>query len=93
MKALWKGQVLAQSDNTQLVEGTHYFPPESVQPEFFQASDKQTRCHWKGTASYFDVVVNGQRLENAAWLYPNTYPAAKSVEGYYAFWNQIEVVD
>ena len=90
-KATWNGAVLAESERTQLVEGNHYFPPESLNREYFRESDKQTECPWKGTASYFDIVVDGQTNKDAAWYYPAPKPAAKNIEAHVAFWNGVTV--
>ena len=69
MKAIWNGTVIAQSDETVVVEGNHYFPRESIDPQYFAASDNRSVCHWKGTANYFHVEVDGKRNPNAAWYY------------------------
>ena len=91
MKATWMGTVIADSDDTVVVEGNHYFPPDAVRKEYFQESALETVCPWKGTARYYDVVVDGQRNENAAWHYPETLEAAANIRGYVAFWNGVEV--
>lgn len=91
MKALWKGAVLAESEETRVVEGNQYFPPESIRSEYFQPSQTHTVCGWKGTASYYDVVVDGETNADAAWYYPETKDAAKEIEGYVAFWKGVEV--
>ncbi len=90
-KALWNGQVVAESDKTEMVEGNQYFPPDSVRKEYLQPGDKETVCPWKGTASYYNVVVDGNVNENAAWYYPNPKDAAKQIKDYVAFWNGVEV--
>ncbi len=90
-KALWNGQVVAESDKTEVVEGNQYFPPDSVRKEYLQPGDKETVCPWKGTASYYNVVVDGNVNENAAWYYPNPKDAAKQIKDYVAFWNGVEV--
>ena len=90
-KAIWNGVVLAESDRCEVVEGNHYFPPDSVRREHFRASDTHTVCPWKGTASYYDVVVNGQTNQDAAWYYPEPKPAAKQIRHYVAFWRGVEV--
>ncbi len=92
MKAIWKDKILAESDETVIVEGNHYFPPEAIKPEFFQESRKHTVCPWKGTASYYNIVVNGDLNRDAAWFYPLASDAAKRVEGYVAFWHGVRVV-
>ena len=92
-KATWNGAVLAENDgaNVQLVEGNIYFPPEAVNKAFFNDSQTHTVCPWKGTASYFDVVVDGKANKDAAWYYPDTKDAAKHVKGYVAFWKGVSV--
>ena len=92
MKAIWNDKVLAESDETIIVEGNHYFPPQAINEEYFQESNSHTVCPWKGTASYYDVVVNGDVNRNAAWYYPSASPAAKNIEGYVAFWHGVRVV-
>ena len=91
MKASWNDQILAESDDTVVVEGNHYFPSDSINNEFFAASDYQTVCPWKGTAHYYDVVVIGERNANAAWYYPDTKDAANNIKGHVAFWHGVEV--
>lgn len=91
MKAIWNGAVLAESDRTEVVEGNHYFPADSIDRTYFEPSDKHTTCPWKGLASYYHVVVNGQRNEDAAWYYPEPKPAARQVEGRVAFWRGVRV--
>jgi uncharacterized protein (DUF427 family) len=93
MKAIWNDTVLAESDDTEVVEGNHYFPPESIDKDFFEASDHTSVCPWKGTASYFSIVVDGERNENAAWTYPNPKDAASEIKDHVAFWNGVEVVE
>ena len=92
-KATWNGKVIAQADTSevQLVEGNVYFPPDKVEPAFLKSSDTHTFCPWKGTASYYDVVVEGQVNKDAAWYYPDTKDAARHVKGYVAFWKGVEV--
>ena len=91
VKAVWNGKVIAESDKTEVVEGNHYFPPESVKKEFFKKSSNHTTCPWKGEASYYDVVVDGEINEGAVWYYPEPKEAAKNIKGYVAFWNGVEV--
>lgn len=91
MKAIWNDQIIAESDNTVVIENNHYFPKESIKQEFFRQSDTQTRCPWKGVASYFTLEVNGKSNPDAAWYYPETSHAAKPIEGYVAFWKGVEV--
>jgi uncharacterized protein (DUF427 family) len=92
-KAVWNGKVIAESDQTIVVEGNHYFPPESVHKEYLKESDYHTTCPWKGNASYFDVVIEGQVNRNAAWYYPEPKKAANQIKGYVAFWNGVSVQD
>jgi uncharacterized protein (DUF427 family) len=92
MKAIWKGQVLAESDDTVVVERNHYFPADSMQREFFRASATHTICPWKGEAFYYDVVVDGEVNRDAAWHYPEPKPAAEEIRGRVAFWHGVEVV-
>lgn len=90
-KAMWKGAVIAQSDETIVVEGNHYFPRNSINPEYFTESGAHTSCPWKGMASYFDVVVNGNVNRGAAWYYPEPKPAAEEIRNYVAFWRGVKV--
>jgi uncharacterized protein (DUF427 family) len=91
MKAMWNGQLLAESDKTINVENNQYFPAETINKEFFKPSNTHTECHWKGTASYYNIVVEGKENKDAAWYYPNTKPMAKNIEGYIAFWKGVTV--
>jgi len=91
MRAIWKGVVLADSDETVVVEGNHYFPAGSVRREHFRESETHTVCPWKGTASYYDVVVGGEVNADAAWYYPEAKDAAKEIEGRVAFWRGVRV--
>lgn len=91
MRAIWKDCVIAESDNTVVVEGNHYFPPESLKREHFRDSSQQSICPWKGTASYFDVVVNDEVNPGAAWYYPEPKSAAKEIRGHVAFWRSVTV--
>ena len=91
MKATWKGAVLAESDETVVVEGNHYFPANSVTREHFRESETHTTCPWKGEASYYDVVVGGEVNRDAAWYYPSPKDAAKEIEGRVAFWRGVKV--
>lgn len=92
-KAVWNGTTLAESDDTKVVEGNHYFPPDSINRASFRDSDAHTVCGWKGTASYYDVVVDEQVNEQAAWYYPDPKPEAAEIKDYVAFWKGVEVVD
>lgn len=91
MRAIWKDCVIAESDNTVIVEGNHYFPPESLKREHFRDSTRYTVCPWKGTASYFDVVVNDEVNPGAAWYYPEPKAAAEEIRGRVAFWRGVTV--
>ncbi|WP_218943652.1 DUF427 domain-containing protein [Exilibacterium tricleocarpae] len=93
MRAIWNGAVIAASDDTEVVEGNHYFPPESLNREFLQLSDTQTVCGWKGTASYYTVVVNGKQNPDAAWFYPEPKQAAEQITDYVAFWRGVDVIE
>ncbi|MEU7765739.1 DUF427 domain-containing protein [Nocardia sp. NPDC049190] len=91
--ATWHGRVLATSDDTIIVEGNHYFPADSVVTEFFQSSDTHTLCPWKGTASYYTVVVDGESNVDAAWYYPDPKSDAAQIKNYVAFWRGVDVTD
>lgn len=90
-KATWEGAVLAESPSTVEVEGNQYFPPDSLRAEHFRPSEQHTVCPWKGTASYYDVEVNGKTNAGAAWYYPAPKPAAERIKGYVAFWKGVRV--
>ena len=92
MRAIWKGTTIAQSDETVVVEGNHYFPPSAIVSDHFEASDKKSYCGWKGEASYYNVVVAGDVNRDAAWFYPTPKDAASQITGYIAFWKGVEVV-
>ena len=92
MKAMWKGILLAESDDTVVVEGNHYFPPGSLNMVHFRPSEHTSVCGWKGTASYYDVVVGGDVNRDAAWYYPEPKPAAKQITDRVAFWRGVEVL-
>ena len=91
MKAVWNEVVIAESDATVVVEGNHYFPPDSLNQEFLKQSSTTTVCGWKGTANYFDVEANGQTNPDAAWYYADPKPDAANIKGYIAFWKGISV--
>ncbi|MBL8341945.1 MAG: DUF427 domain-containing protein [Rubrivivax sp.] len=93
MKAIWKGTVIAHSDDTVLVEGNHYFPAESVNPKFLLPSNTKTMCSWKGQASYHTVFVGGEANPDAAWFYPQPKEAAANIQGRIAFWKGVQVVE
>ena len=90
-RASWNGITLAESAATKVVESNHYFPPESIHREYFRESSTHTVCGWKGTASYYDVVVDGKVNRDAAWYYPTPLPAATEIAGHIAFWKGVEV--
>jgi uncharacterized protein (DUF427 family) len=92
MKAIWKNVVLAESDDTIVIEGNHYFPPDSVKKEYLKESATHTTCPWKGEASYYNVIANDAVNKDAAWYYPEPKDAAKQIKDYVAFGNGIDVV-
>lgn len=92
-RATWNGVVLAESDEVIELEGNLYFPQESIHSEYFRESDKHTTCAWKGVASYYDIIVDGERNAAAAWTYPDPSEAASQIQGYIAFWRGVEVDD
>jgi uncharacterized protein (DUF427 family) len=91
MKAIWNGTTLAESDDTVVVEGNHYFPISSIKRECFRNSDTHTSCYWKGQASYYDIVVDGKVNKDAAWYYPTPSDAAKQIQDRVAFWRGVQV--
>lgn len=91
VKAVWNGVVLAESDDTVIVEGNHYFPVESLNKTYFSESNTHTTCPWKGVASYYDIQVDGQVNKDAAWFYPKTKEAAANINGRVAFWRGVRV--
>lgn len=93
MKAVWKGTIIAESSATEVVEGNHYFPPESLKIEFLQDSKTTSTCPWKSLANYFDIVVDGDRNPGAAWYYKNPNDAASKIKGHVAFWKGVEVTE
>ncbi|BFM41089.1 DUF427 domain-containing protein [Synechocystis sp. LKSZ1] len=90
-KAIWNGATLADSEACEIVEGNYYFPPDSVNWDYFQASDTHTICSWKGQASYYTLVVEGQQNKDAAWYYPEPKERAKQIQNYVAFWRGVTV--
>src|SRR6266581_9351253 len=90
-KAMWEGKVVAESEETVEIEGNQYFPAESIKREYFQPSSHHTVCPWKGTASYYDLEVDGKRNANAAWYYSDPKQAAAEIKGYIAFWKGVQV--
>jgi uncharacterized protein (DUF427 family) len=91
MKAIWHGTTLADSGETVVVEGNHYFPNASLRTEHFRKSDTHTSCHWKGEASYYDIVVGEQINKDAAWYYPDPSDAAKQIKDHVAFWKGVQI--
>ena len=92
-KAIWNGQIIAESDSTEIIEGNHYFPADSIKQEFFTESDTRSICPWKGDASYYNIVVDGKTISDAGWYYPNPKPDAANIKNYVAFWKDVEVTD
>jgi len=90
-KAIWNGKVLAESENTEVVENNQYFPPDSINKEYFRESSTHTSCPWKGLASYYTIVVDNQENKDAAWYYPETKEKANNIQGYVAFWKGVTV--
>jgi len=93
MKAIWNNEVIAESNDTIVVEGNHYFPPSSIKKDFIKESDTHSVCPWKGTASYYSLEVNGEENADAAWFYPETSDLAKNIKGYVAFWKGVKIGD
>ena len=91
MKAIWNGSVIAESDDTIVIENNHYFPPDAVKKEFLTDSVTHTICPWKGQASYFNIEVDGKANNDAAWYYPTPKDAAKEIKNYIAFWKGVKV--
>ena len=92
-RAIWNGQILAESDDLENVEGNYYFPESSLNKSYFKASDTETQCFWKGTASYYSVEVEGEENKDAAWYYKAPKDAAAHIKGRVAFWKGVEIVD
>ena len=91
MKAIWNDTVIAESDETVVVEGNHYFPHSSINKEFFKETETHSVCPWKGQASYYSLDVNGELNQDAAWYYPQASELAKNIENYVAFWKGVKV--
>jgi uncharacterized protein (DUF427 family) len=91
MRAIWRDTVLAESDDTVVVEGNHYFPAGSIRRDHFRPSETRTTCPWKGEASYYDIVAGGEANRDAAWYYPQAKEAARNIEGRVAFWKGVKV--
>ena len=92
-KAIWKDRVIAESSDTVLVEGNHYFPSGSISQEYFVPTETHTVCPWKGTASYYTLQVDGEQNKDAAWSYPEPKEAAENIRDHYAFWKGVTVSD
>ena len=92
-RAEWQGKVVAQSDATIVIEGNHYFPPDSIERDYFEESATRTVCPWKGEASYYSLVVDGEVNEDAAWYYPDPKEAAQQIKDHVAFWRGVAVED
>ncbi len=93
MKAIWKNTVIAESQNTIEVEGNQYFPPDSIKTEYLIASNTNSVCYWKGTASYYNIAVDGQVNNDAAWYYPNPSDRANNIVNHVAFWKGVEITN
>lgn len=93
MKAIWNNQLLAESDDTIVIENNHYFPPASLHQQYLVPSKTKTRCHWKGEASYYTLVVDGKENIDAAWFYPQPKEKARQIKDYIAFWKGVEVTE
>lgn len=91
MKAFYKNTIIAESGKTVVVENNHYFPSDSVKMEYLQKSGNTYKCKWKGLADYYNVVVGGDTLQDAAWVYPEPSEAAKQIKGHFAFWKGVTV--
>ena len=93
MKAIWNNQVIAESDNTVVVENNHYFPRESVKTDLLLSTDTHTTCPWKGLASYYTLVVDGKENRDAAWYYPEPKEAAANIKDHIAFWKGVQITE
>lgn len=91
VQAIWNSVVIAESEETVMVEGNHYFPPEAINQEYFSDNSRQTTCPWKGLASYYDVTVNGETRSAVAWYYPQPKDAAKQIKDHIAFYGSVEI--
>jgi uncharacterized protein (DUF427 family) len=93
MKAVWNKEIIAESDETIIVEGNHYFPPKSIKKEYFIENNEQTTCPWKGLAHYYDIDIDGKKNTSAAWYYPKPKQAAENIKNYVAFWKGVEILE
>jgi len=91
MKAVWNGKIIAESNDTVVVEGNHYFPMESLNRDYINESSTHSTCAWKGTASYFSLIVDGKENRDSVWYYPDPSEKAKHIKGRVAFWKGVEV--
>lgn len=91
MKAIWNNTVIAESDDTVVIENNHYFPAESIKKEFFKASETHSTCPWKGVASYYTLEVDGKENTDAAWYYPEVSELAKGIKDKVAFWRGVQI--
>jgi uncharacterized protein (DUF427 family) len=90
-KAIWNNTVIAESSETIIVEGNHYFPPDTIKCDYFQENSQHTTCSWKGVASYYDITVEGKTNQSSAWFYPEPKSAADNIKNYGAFWRGVQV--
>jgi len=93
MRAIWNNVLVAESEETIIVEGNHYFPPSSIKRDYYNSSETHTTCGWKGKASYYTIAVNGQINIDAAWYYPKPKDSAKNITDYVAFWKGVEITE
>ncbi len=93
MKATWNGKIIAESEETIIIEGNHYFPADSIVKECFEETDTHTVCGWKGTANYYTINVNDEKNVDAAWYYPEAKADAKNIENHVAFWKGVEITN
>lgn len=93
MKAIWNDEIIAESSDTLVIEGNHYFPQNSVNYDYLSMNDDTSECPWKGTASYYNLEIAGEKNSNAAWYYPNPKNATKEITGYIAFWKGAQIVN
>lgn len=91
MKAIWNSTVIAESNDTVVIENNHYFPADSIKKEYFKSSETHTTCPWKGVASYYTLSVNGKDNKDSAWFYPETSELARSIKGHVAFWKGVTI--
>ena len=93
MKAIWNNEIIAESNDTIVIENNHYFPENSIQKKYFKASNTHSSCPWKGKASYFSIEVNKKTNEDAAWFYPNPFKDASEIKNHIAFWKGVQIVN